>query len=270
MRRGCTWALMALLGTRVLGGHAEETISAPDLRVEHTALVLYLPDGRVRRGPELVGAIVHLAAPGGGVTSVKIASVSPDPADPDLLRHDFRIQNAQGEWVAACAPNFDGETFGFPLALPPGHPGYEGAITLTCAGGAVSKCLRFGYKPWAQGPGGEDLSPYHAACVHMIRADYCGDGQPHTRNGTLIDVYDHIGVQQPGTADDPEFAFEAGWTPWGASCVARSRWSEEVTLGNLSRECPQLPTGPQCTPETARERGALLYNRSRTAARIGR
>jgi hypothetical protein len=248
---------------------AERIVTEPELTVDGTAFVLRLPDGQVRRGTQLQGATIHLVRPGGVVAAVKLARVEPDPNDPAVLRHDFRVQDAQGQWNAICEPNFDGETFGFPLALPPGHPGREGPITLTCASGAVGKCVRFGYKPWLKGPQGEDLTPYHAACVHMVRADYCGDDRAHTKNGTTIDLYDRIGIQSPVTLLDPEFAFEAGWTPNGATCVARTRWGDVAKLADIAAECPALPRAPDCSESSAAAGGALLYNRSRMAARIG-
>lgn len=246
-----------------------ETILAPDLHVEGSAFVLKLDDGRVLRGTQMQGAIVHMAVEGGQVGSIRLDSIVPDPERPDLLRHEFRIQDERGAWVPACTPNADGETWGFPVTLPQGHPGREGAITLTCASGAVGKCARFGYRPWAKGPNGEDLVPYHAACVQMVRADYCGDGVAHTKDGTSIDLYDDLGIQAPGSKDDAEYAFEAGWGPKGALCVARTRWPEIQTREALGEACPRLAEKPECNEDTARAAGALLFNRSRRVARTG-
>ena len=248
-----------------------ETVVNPDLRVEGSAFVLTLADGRVLRGAQMQGAIVHLVIEGGQVSSVRLETIVPDPEHPDLLRHDFRVQDQQGSWVPACTPNADGETWGFPVSLPVGHPGREGAITLTCVSGAVGKCARFGYRPWGKGPGGEDLRPFHAACVQMVRADYCGDGAPHTRDGTSIDIYDTLGIQKEASKDDPEFAFEAGWGPRGAVCVARTRWPDIQTRDELGRACPRLAQDTvTCDESSARASGALLFNRSRLVARTGR
>lgn len=246
-----------------------ETIMAPDLTVEHTAFVLKLADGRVLRGAQMQGAIVHMGVDGGKVASIKLTSIKPDPEDSDILRHEFQVQDEQGVWKPACQPNFYGETWGFPIALPEGHPGREGAITLTCSSGAVGKCVRFGYKPWAKGPQGEDLTPYHAACVRMVRADYCGDDLAHTKNGTGIDLSDDLGIQKSESRENTEFAFEAGWTPKGAACVARTRWSDVATLEQVRASCPRLAQAEACTEDASRKQGALLFNRSRTHARIG-
>ena len=251
-------------------GEAPQTVVNPDLTVEGSAFVLRLPDGKVLSGQQMQGAIVHLGIEGGQVSSVRLETIVPDKEQPDILRHDFRVQDAQGSWVPACTPNADGETWGFPVSLPPGHPGREGAITLTCVSGAVGKCARFGYRPWAKGPGGEDLTPYHAACVQMVRADYCGDGAPHTRDGTAIDIYDDLGIQKVSTLEDAEFALEAGWGPKGATCVARTRWPDIQTREELGRTCPRLAQDAvACDEKAARQAGALLFNRSRLVARTG-
>lgn len=262
---------LAALGLAACKSKEPETILAPDMQMEGSAFVLKLDDGRVLRGTQMQGAIVHMAIEGGAVGLIRLDSIAPDPEHPDVLRHEFRVQDDRGGWVPACAPNADGETWGFPVALPEGHPGREGAITLTCVSGAVGKCARFGYRPWAKGPKGEDLLAYHAACVQMVRADYCGDGEPHTKDGTSIDIYDDLGMQTPGTKDDAEFAFEAGWGPGGAVCVARTRWSELQTREQLGRDCPRLSQDPAaCDEDRARKAGALLFNRSRPVARTGK
>ncbi|MGH8627453.1 MAG: ADYC domain-containing protein [Gammaproteobacteria bacterium] len=248
---------------------APEVVLAPDLSVEGTALVLKLPHGQELRGAKMQGAAVHLALEDGPITSIKLRSIVPDPEEPAILRHQFDVQNEKGQWISACVPTAAGETWGFPLALPEGHPGREGPITLTCTSGAVGKCVRFGYKPWANGPGGESLLAYHAACVRMVRADYCGDGAGHTKDGTIIDFYDRLGIEKSDSGNDPEFAFEAGWAPGGAACVARTRWADLATLEQLAARCPELPRGPQCTGAAARKADALLFNRSRLAPRIG-
>lgn len=252
------------------GAQAESTateaaIPAPqNLSVEGSAFVLRLEDGRVLRGTELQGATLYLSMGEDQVLPVRLDRVEADPDQGDLLRHDFRVEDEQHHWVPLCSPNAAGESWGFPIVLPEGHPGREHDITLTCVSGAVGKCARFGYKPWARGPGGEDLLPYHAACVHMVRADYAGDGEPHTRDGTSIDIYDRLGIQQSESANDPGYAFEAGWTPAGAVCVARTRWPDLVSLDQLRSRHPGRFGGDKvCDDETARALGALLFNRSR-------
>ncbi|HZR34885.1 MAG TPA: ADYC domain-containing protein [Nevskia sp.] len=246
--------------------------ATPGLGVEGTALVLHQPDGRVLKGRQLQGRVLSVAD-GQGITEVKLLSIKPDPEHAWLLRHEFRVRDEHGHWSAYCEPDYAGETWGVPLAIPEGQPGREGPITLSCSSGAVVKCLRFGYAYWRRGPHGEDLAPYHAACVHMVRADYCGDGKPATKAGTMIHIYDKLGIKgaesDPEARRHPDFAFEAGWGPQGAVCAARTRWPDLLTLQQLHASCPRLAQAAACTPRSAADMGALVFNASHRKARIG-
>lgn len=263
-----TWALVACghAGERRSGPAAASPSPSPSLEVEGSGFVLRLADGRVLRGRELQGAIIHLSDGAGGSLPLRLTSIEPDPEHADLLRHDFETLDAKGEWAPACAADAYGERWGFPVALPPGHPGYERAITMTCSSGAIGKCARFGYKPWARGPRGEDLLPLHAACVRMARADYCGDGVGHTKDGTPIDIHDDLGIQTPGAEPGDGFTFEAGWSGEGAVCVHHTRWPDLLTREQLLQSCPRLASVPACDEERARALGARLFNASRDAS----
>ena len=133
------------------------------------------------------------------------------------------------------------DAFGTTLAMPVAgrwnvtNPGGKDAntsstyFTFSCRDAALAKCAeRQGYKPWASflvpNSNGWYVSGdwYHQTCVRMVRADYCGDGSPHTVNGTPIDVYDGINVQSD---DGSQTAIEAEWTPVGARCISAYRWS---------------------------------------------
>lgn len=233
------------------------------LKAEGGTFVLHVADGRVLRGPELAGAVVHVALEGGRVAPLRIASVTRDPQQPDVWRHAFETDDGHGGWTHACPPNPEGETWGFPVALPVGHPGRDGEITVSCISGVVAKCVHWGYPPWTRGPGGEDLTPFHAACVRMARADYCGDGHPHTRQGTSIDNYDDLGIQRRGAADDATYVFEAGWTGDGAVCVAHPRWADQGSLEQIHARCPRLAAVQHCDEAGARALGARMFNYSR-------
>jgi hypothetical protein len=87
----------------------------------------------------------------------------------------------------------------------------------------------------------------------LVRADYCGDGIGHTRNGTPIDLSDRIGFQPDKAA--PGMTFEAAWGPDGAVCVRHTRLKEPLDAAALVQQCPQLAgsIGEKCD--------ALLFNR---------
>ena len=127
-------------------------------------------------------------------------------------------------------------------------------VTYACPQGVLAKCVRWGYKPWTAG------RDAHQACTRMARADYCGDGVPHTRNGTLIDMFDDRGIQRP---DSPVgFSFEAGWGPQGAVCVREPRYQFSDTEGR--QHLPSCwASKPRCDDWTAaRSLGAMLGNTS--------
>jgi hypothetical protein len=110
--------------------------------------------------------------------------------------------------------------------------------------------------------------PAHQACVRLLRADYCGDGEAATRDSTPVNVFDRLGVQAPDPGAAAAMAFEAAWGPDGAVCVARTRVPEVLTLDALAARCPRLRgrLGPRDCPEPAGDApppgGALLLNRS--------
>lgn len=63
------------------------------------------------------------------------------------------------------------------------------------------------------------LPDHHAACVRMVRADYCGDGTSWTTDGQTINLYDNLGIN----TDDADWTIDATWSPDGALCVNRIR-----------------------------------------------
>jgi len=102
-----------------------------------------------------------------------------------------------------------------------------GVVTFACQNAALAKCALLGYRPWATGTSCEgkkkqtcgpvSLQDHHQACSRMLRADFCGDGEAMTVDGTAIDVFDGLAPQiQTRFTDWPA---EAEWTPEGASCV---------------------------------------------------
>jgi hypothetical protein len=225
---------------------------------QRTELVVSLPDERVRRSAALVGAELEIDDAGTPRT-IRIDAVERE-ADTGLWLHSLSVRAESGAFEPFCEADADGRRLAFPLA---GRSKPDGRLVadpkrfeLVCTSGAQGKCVRFGYAPW------RDLDTYNA-CVRMVRADYCGDGEATTRDGTVIDIYDAVGVQKSEGAED--LTFEAGWTADGAACVAHPRVAEHVTLAELEARCPRLRglTGPGCTEARARERGARLFNRSK-------
>ena len=84
------------------------------------------------------------------------------------------------------------------------HQDAPGRFTLACENGVISKCISWGYKPWAS-YNGESLAEAHQACTRMARADYCGNGQSHTHEDTTVDMYDRLGVLTRTTEGSPDW-----------------------------------------------------------------
>jgi hypothetical protein len=284
-----------------------QTLEVQTLEVEGTRFKITLADGRVLRSPDLIGANL-LIDQGNRLLRVRLDGIEADPddkraevADADRIwLHSLSVEAPDGSWEPLCQAGPDGRRQAIPVrgrfAAVDGRfaGGEAGAFELACTGGAMGKCIRFGYHPWqtrawpahalyqqavnqralneqalnenalrqqtdASSP--SYLTLYNA-CLRMVRADYGGDGNGTTRNGMRIDLYDVRGIEVP--ANDPRMAFEAGWTDAGAVCVNHPRVVENVTLADITARWPRLAgkTGAICTEEFARSLGALLFNRS--------
>ncbi|MDB5415973.1 MAG: hypothetical protein JWR10_4308 [Rubritepida sp.] len=220
-----------------------------------------LSDGRVLMGGELIGAELNLSRDGAPFT-VRIDSAEADTGGraPDVWLFHLTMAGPDGTRQDYCSPDPQGRS----LAIPYPAADEPSGFGITCSAGAIGKCLRFGYRPWAMAPDGvTSLAPYHATCVNLVRAAYGGPQHGYTRNGMSIDLYDRIGIQRADMAQGQ--AFEAGWTPAGAVCIAHPRVPENGSLAEITAQTPRLGglTGPEsCNEERAAALGALIFNRS--------
>jgi len=255
MRALTSLLALCLLAAAVPAAAAERL---PVLEAQGTELRLTVPDGRILGSAELVGAVLQMTLMGGR-QSIRIDAVERDARHPDLLLHAFSILDPRtNAWQPLCKPDASGGRLGFPMQLDASGRQF----TLTCLSGAEGKCIRMGYMPWRTLADGRSLAGHFRACIHLVRADYCGNEQPSTRDGTLIDVYDMVGIQQP--ENDDRVRFEAAWGAEGAVCVARTRIPEVRKLADLPEGCPRIrKLGPECTEAAMRDRpDVLLFNRS--------
>jgi ADYC domain len=245
-------------------GQAAEPAAMRSIAAEATQFRLTLADRRVLRSPDLVGANLVIATPG-GTARIRIEAVErdPDAKSGEVWLHTMLTEQPDGSWANMCDAGPDGRRQGFPTAS---HMRPDGSVEITppeqfelvCTAGVRGKCVRWGYRPWEP----SELALY-GACTRMARADYCGDAVATTRNGTLIDMYDDRRIETPD--NDPTQEFEAGWTPRGAVCVRHARIKENITLERLVAVCPRLAgkVGEMCTEDVARSLGAALFNRSK-------
>lgn len=146
------------------------------------------------------------------------------------------------------------------LAAPPYvYDPYSRIANFAC-GGAVTKCVDWGYKPWRVG-GVSWPTPGNAfgQCLFMVRADYCGQDVSNTLDGTMVDVYD-VGLVRPvnqRAPGDPPLELEALWAPASVSparpaalCLTKRRWDALPLKGtcDLRVSDPRLrgPIIPGC------------------------
>jgi hypothetical protein len=258
----------AILTLALIGKNAAAGPQVERIEVVGTEFHLVLADGEVRRGQEIVGAVIRLGGADG--LTIRIDSAEIDPLDPgrDIWLYGLSMQTASNTWVNLCTPDHNGVAKGFPLSgswtAIGEHIPSASAFSLTCTSGASGKCVRMGYKPWRTGPGGASLWDYHQACVRFLRADYCGDGTPHTRPGMLVSVYDRLDIQRNERASGLEF--EAAWGAGGAVCLRKTRVPEISTLDEVRRQCPDRAaawSAEACTEESGRTLpDALMFNAS--------
>ena len=134
---------------------------------------------------------------------------------------------------------------------------HDGTISFGCDDAVGFKCNDWGYVAGDLGPGSIGWD-HHQACTRMARADYCGDGESHTFDGTAIVIRDLIPGAMPDL-DDPnverlipqlshpappnQFWFESAWQAANppARCLSRVRWAS-MPLGG---PCPGVLDDPR-------------------------
>ena len=201
-----------------------------------------------------IGATLSAELSDGSTIDLDVADAEAQASDPTIVsyRLTFAGENlcasgkgvfVQGIWDEATGARRD----------------HEGLVTYACTDGAIGKCVLFGYKPWTVGV------ELHQSCTRMVRADYCGDGISHTRDGTEIDVFDVTGVQSPS---DATMIFEAGWGVDGAVCVHAPRYVDVIEGQGVAR--PTCWSGkPTCESwGVAQAMGARLGDASRSQTRL--
>ena len=195
-----------------------------------------LGSGQTVTAAELLGVTIERAAKleDGRLIALRIDDVRPYVIDNEVLLYDISYRDdTDGSWQPLCHDPWGGIVPAIPVAgrwdqrqgvAGGGARIDDGSITLACTGYAIAKCVMAGYKPWksvqvcdgaSQTCRTVSLASHHQACTRMLRADYCGDGTPHTADGTILNVYDGVGIQ----ADQFEWDVKTEWTPDGAACL---------------------------------------------------
>ena len=199
-------------------------------------------------GEGFIGATLEGIDENGAPFDILIADIETDPDDPsgEILLYTLLVQATDGTMQNLCETDADGIAAATFLAGTWDDSGARNGatdlVTIGCTVGVLAKCMRWGYKPWKT-VNGIALADHHQACTRMARADYCGDGLPHTHDGTLIDVWDSVPIQQR----DPVLGmlYEASWTTAGAYCVSKGRWN--LDGATILLECPWRLSTPSLT-----------------------
>ena len=135
-------------------------------------------------------------------------------------------------------------------------------FTLACTTGVIAKCYRWGYRPWIADSGTQLMEDMHWTCTRLARADWCGDGVPHTTDGTLINVWDNLPTQIQTYGTPPGgLEFDSGWNTSGATCLSSNRWG--VSGSTVESLCPaKLGTGAgriTCNSEGSAPGGSTMF-----------
>ena len=153
--------------------------------------------------------------------TVALRTIAPLHPGSDVWLYRADVRDGDGAWEPLCVDAQGAATeailigAGWDPATGARVPYLDGMVTFACRGAALAKCVEWGYRPWAAASG-VSLRDFHQACTRMVRADYCGDGEAHTYNGTPIHVHDALDVQ--GVDPNIDYEVEAEWGPDGAVC----------------------------------------------------
>jgi hypothetical protein len=220
-----------------------------------------------RSGLDFIGSTLYLVHDDQQYT-IRIDDIHTDPAHPDSDVYFYAISAEDpedGTWSSLCLDKNGQPTEAIPLAnhwdaVTGDRIDAPDTVTFACRGAVLAKCVEWGYRPWASATSCKkgdkqctsvSLADHHQACTRMARADYCGEGNPHTINDTPIDIIDHLSprIQSESTAGIEGWAVEAEWGPDGALCIGdslRLHMLEELGHEVLPADCLTKLELPNC------------------------
>jgi hypothetical protein len=197
-------------------------------------------------GPAWTGAILQGQTPN-GLVPIRIDGVDTVDADLHLYTLSRPRHGAQGPaWTPFCHAYDDGDVRAVPVAARWNDNGdrveSSDHFTFGCRSGAIAKCVLVGYRPWLPAQGAAPMVDVHQACTRAITADFCGNGKPHTLNGTPINIVDQLAPPIRPQFIDVRL-YEAAWTRYGAYCLSHARWDFLQPECDMQSE-PGIPRGP--------------------------
>ena len=227
---------------------------------------------------QLTQTLIDADLENGDTTKFRIDSVSYSATLGTSLYFLSNWDPTTGTWVSACGTDPTGTYAPVGTLIPAvafadswnlvngTNVSDPNKFTFSCVNAAIGKCVVWGYKRWTNKQecnGGnckaQDLAFFHQACTRLVRADYCGNGLYHTRNGTGIDVFDNLSIQtRDGVAGN---SLEADWRYDGAHCLRHTRWTRAdesdtsfaTDLDYVSATCPSrlASNDPSCADPNA-------------------
>jgi len=250
-----------------LNGISLNGLALNGVKLEGTTFVGKSPEGKLVGPDAFLGATFTGTLSNGQTLTLRIDDRVPSTrADVFVYEISYLSNPNKGTWKSLCGAAQSGVprraiplrgSWDYSQKSPTSgmHLPSETSFTFACRPFAIAKCVELGYKPWESvmecvAPGMCKEIPgalLHQACTRMLRADYCGDGVPHTQDGTPVDVWDDFGIQE--TAGN-EFVFEAEWTPMGARCIEHTRWHGDMSgsvASYVNKMCPSRWASSQPT-----------------------
>lgn len=203
-----------------------------------------------------VGLVLSASLDDGDQVLLRVDAVAPASAASTAYLRYLVSYAGEGGWQPLCGHDADGQpVYAIPLNGQWDYrEGVQGGgdflniaktFTFACEGHVLAKCVDMGYAPWADGKlcdaqgqhcTATTLAPWHQACTRAMRADYCGDGLSWTQDGTMVAVFDGIGIR----ADQDAWQLEAEWDEHGARCAVRDRIPQGIEPPCLA--ALELPT----------------------------
>jgi hypothetical protein len=209
-------------------------------------------NGTSLNGTSTVGSTWSGTASNGATVQLRIDSAAQGTAPNDDVWFYGVSYQTSGGWSPLCvdatgAPVQAIAVAGVWTGTSLTYAASTSQFTWACRFKTVAKCVELGYKTW------QGYADQMASCVRLLRADYCGDGASYTHDGTLLNLYDNVGVQ----ADTESWTLEAGWSPSGAMCIDRGGDTRFALLGITTPSCYKSLRAKACSFATP---GVLLLD----------
>jgi len=221
-----------------------------------TSLQAFSADGAPLEGADLVGATLTGTTESGGSVTLRIDAVT-QASDQEVYFYTVSYMNGT-QWSSICGYDAGGAAIpaialhgiwdlGAGTTTGGDHIDSPGMITFGCATSALAKCVTLGYKPWKSvqecssktSCQARSLRPFHQACTRMLRADYCGDGTPHTLSNVPVNVWDNVQIQKQAKVGN-DWKLEAEWTSEGSACIKDLRYNpHSETSEYIDAHCPE-------------------------------